>query len=94
AEKDRQKTAFSTNAGHYEFTRMPFGLKTAPATFQRTIDNVLRGLQGIHCLVYLDDIIVYSSSLQEHLDKLRTIFDRLRKTNLKVQLDKSEFLRK
>lgn len=73
---------------------MPFGLKTAPATFQRTIDNVLRGLQGIHCLVYLDDIIIYSSSLQEHIDKLRIVFDRLRETNLKVQLDKSEFLRK
>lgn len=94
AEEDRQKTAFSTNAGHYEFSRMPFGLKTAPATFQRTIDNVLRGLQGIHCLVYLDDIIIYSSSLQEHLAKLRTVFDRLRQTNLKIQLDKSEFLRK
>lgn len=94
AEEDRQKTAFSSNSGHYEFSRMPFGLKTAPATFQRTIDNVLRGLQGIHCLVYLDDIIIYSSSLQEHIAKLRTVFDRLRKTNLKVQLDKSEFLRK
>ncbi|CAG9120015.1 unnamed protein product [Plutella xylostella] len=49
-ESDRQKTAFSTQNGHYEFLRMPFGLKTAPATFQRAIDNVLRGLQGIHCL--------------------------------------------
>ena len=93
-EDERQKTAFSTNAGHFEFTRMPFGLKTAPATFQRTMDNVLRGLQGIHCLVYLDDIIVYSVSLQEHISKLRTVFDRLRQTNLKIQLDKSEFLRK
>lgn len=93
-ENDRQKTAFSTQFGHYEFLRMPFGLKTAPATFQRAMDNILRGLQGIHCLVYLDDIIVFSNSLQEHLLKLRTIFDRLRQTNLKVQLDKSEFLRK
>lgn len=91
---DSQKTAFSTEAGHYEFLRMPFGLKTAPATFQRTMDNVLRGLQGLHCLVYMDDIIVYSTSLQEHLNDLRTVFDRLRATNLKVQLDKSEFLRK
>lgn len=93
-ESDRQKTAFSTQSGHYEFLRMPFGLKTAPATFQRTMDNVLRGLQGIHCMVYLDDIIVFSTSLQEHIQKLRTVFDRLRQTNLKVQLDKSEFLRK
>lgn len=93
-EQDRQKTAFSTQYGHFEFLRMPFGLKTAPATFQRTIDNVLRGLQGLHCMVYLDDIIVFSSSLEEHLQKLRAIFDRLRVTNFKVQLDKTEFLRK
>lgn len=93
-EPDRAKTAFTTQSGHYEFKRMPFGLKTAPATFQRAMDNVLRGLQGIHCMVYLDDIIVYSSSLQEHIDKLRLVFDRLRQTNLKVTLDKSEFLRK
>lgn len=93
-ETDRSKTAFTTQSGHYEFKRMPFGLKTAPATFQRAMDNVLRGLQGIHCLVYLDDIIVYSSSLQEHVDKLRIIFNRLREMNLKVTLDKCEFLRK
>lgn len=91
---DTEKTAFSTQNGHYEFRRMPFGLKTAPATFQRTMDNVLRGLQGIHCLVYLDDILIFSNGLQEHLRKLRSVFERLRKTNLKVQLDKSEFLRK
>lgn len=93
-EEDRLKTAFSTQTGHYEFTRMPFGLKTAPATFQRAMDNVLRGLQGLHCLVYLDDIIVYSSSLQEHIEKLRLVFERLRATNLKVTLDKCEFFRK
>lgn len=93
-EQDRPKTAFTTPLGHFEFTRMPFGLKTAPATFQRAMDNVLRGLQGIHCLVYLDDIIVFSGSIQEHIEKLRKIFDRLRQTNLKVTLDKCEFLKK
>lgn len=92
--QDRSKTAFTTPSGHYEFTRMPFGLKTAPATFQRAMDNVLRGLQGIHCLVYLDDIIIYSNSIQEHIEKLRKVFDRLRQTNFKVTLDKCEFLRK
>lgn len=91
---DRQKTAFTTNNGHFEFSRMPFGLKTAPATFQRTMDNVLRGLHGLHCMVYLDDIIIFSNSLDEHINKLRAIFDRVRETNLKIQLDKSEFLRK
>lgn len=93
-EQDRQKTAFSTQNGHFEFLRMPFGLKTAPATFQRTMDNVLRGLQGLHCMVYLDDIIVYGNSLDNMIQNLRTVFDRIRATNMKIQLDKSEFLRK
>lgn len=73
---------------------MPFGLKTAPATFQRTMDNILRGLQGLHCMVYLDDIIVYENSLENMIQNLRTVFDRLRATYMKIQLDKSEFLRK
>lgn len=91
---DIPKTAFNTENGHYEFTRMPFGLKNAPATFQRVMDNILRGLQNEQCLVYLDDIIVFSTSLQEHLDRLRSVFQNLRNSNFKLQLDKSEFLRR
>nr|CAH7734904.1 unnamed protein product [Callosobruchus chinensis] len=94
AEEDIQKTAFNTENGHYEFTRMPFGLKNAPATFQRVMDNVLRGIQNEKCLVYLDDIIIFSTSLQEHILRLRDVFERLRQSNFKIQLDKSEFLRK
>lgn len=93
-EEDREKTAFSTQSGHWEFLRMPFGLKCAPATFQRAVNNVLRGLQGLHCMIYMDDIIIYSSSLEEHIKDLRNVFERLRATNLKVQLDKTEFIRK
>jgi len=74
------KTAFSTKYGHYEYTRIPFGLKNAPATFQRCMNNVLRELINKHCLVYLDDIIVFSTSLQN--------------ANLKLQLEKCEFLKK
>lgn len=92
--EDIEKTAFSTEHGHYEYTRMPFGLKNAPSTFQRVMDNILRGLQTDQCLVYLDDIIIYSTSLQEHINKLKTVFERLRQANFKIQLDKSEFLRK
>lgn len=90
---DIPKTAFTVNNGHFEFKRMPFGLKNAPATFQRVMDNVLRGLHNEKCLVYLDDIIIFSSSLQEHIERLREVFSRLRRANLKIQLDKSEFLR-
>lgn len=91
---DIKKTAFSVENGHYEYLRMPFGLKNAPATFQRVMDNVLRGMVNKTCLVYMDDIIVFSTSLQEHLVNLKKVFDRLRESNLKIQLDKSEFLHK
>ncbi|CAH2049166.1 unnamed protein product, partial [Iphiclides podalirius] len=67
---DISKTAFSIKHGHFEFLRMPMGLKNSPSTFQRVMDNVLRGLQNEICLVYLDDIIVFSTSLQEHIVNL------------------------
>lgn len=92
--KDTPKTAFSVENGHYEFLRMPFGLKNSPSTFQRVVDNVMTGLQGEQCLVYMDDIIIYSSTLEEHLERLRNVFDRLRQSNFKIQPDKCEFLRK
>lgn len=93
-ETDISKTAFNTASGHYEYLRMPFGLKNTLATFQRIMDNILRGIQNEKCLVYLDDIIVFSVSLQEHIVNLRSVFERLRETRFKIQLDKSEFLRK
>lgn len=92
--EDIAKTAFSVEHGHYEFLRMPFGLRNAPSTFQRVMDNILREYIGKICLVYMDDIIVYSTSLQEHLENLTKIFTCLQKYNMKIQLDKSEFLRK
>ncbi|EFA12120.1 Retrovirus-related Pol polyprotein from transposon 17.6-like Protein [Tribolium castaneum] len=91
---DIEKTAFSTENGHYEYLRMPFGLKNAPATFQRVMDNILRGIQNKKCFVYLDDIIIFSTSLEEHIVRLKEVFERLRNANFKIQLDKSEFLRK
>lgn len=94
ARKDRPKTAFTAVGGHYEFTRMPFGLTNAPATFQRVMDNVLKELIGKCCLVYLDDIVVFSSSLQEHMTHLKLVFQKLAQANLKLQIEKSEFLKK
>lgn len=77
--KHAHKTAFSTPFGHYEFVRMPFGLRNAPATFQRLMDNLLRGLQGFEVFVYLDDIIIYANTIGEHDRKLRLLVERLRK---------------
>lgn len=92
--KDRPKTAFSTPTGHYEFNRMSMGLKGAPATFQRMMTHVLTGLQGIHCLIYLDDIIVYGKNLKDHNNKLTEVLQRLREHNLKLQPEKCHFLQK
>lgn len=90
---DIHKTAFNVEHGHFEFLRMPMGLKNSPSTFQRVMDNVLRDLQNVICLVYLDDIIVFSVSLQEHMVNLERVFKRLRESNFKIQMDKSEFLK-
>lgn len=92
--EDKEKTAFTTPYGHYEFNRMPFGLKNAPATFQRLMDHVLSGLQGIELFVYLDDIVIYASSLKEHEIKYKKLIERLRQANLKLQPEKCEFLRR
>ena len=90
----RAKTAFSTPYGHLEFTRMPFGLKNAPATFQRLMDRVLTGLQGIELFVYMDDIVVYGNSLEDHSRKLRALLGRLKSAGLTLQPDKCHFLKK
>ena len=87
-----EKTAFSVENGHYEFLRMPFGLKNAPATFQRLMKNVLKDLQGKICLVYMNDIIVFSTSLQKHISNLKAVYQKLKESNHKLQLDKCEFL--
>jgi hypothetical protein len=69
--EDQAKSAFSTREGH---KRMPFGLKKAPATFQRLMTTVLSGIQGIRCLVYLDDVIVFGENLEVHNERLREFF--------------------
>ena len=89
-----EKTAFTVENGHYEYTRMPFGLKNVPATFQRLMDKILMKYLHKFCFVYMDDIVIFSKSLQEHLQHIKLIFDELREHGLKIQLDKSEFLRK
>lgn len=92
-EKDIPKTAFNTENGHYEFLRMPFGLRNSPSTFERVIESVLRGLNNNICLVYMDDIIIMGKSFEDHIKNVKLVFERLREANFKIQLDKSEFLR-
>ena len=72
-----EKTAFTTYSGHYKFTKMPFGLCNAPATFQRLMETVLAGLVRSCCVVYLDDILMVGKIVKEHLDNLKKVFERL-----------------
>lgn len=92
-EADAHKTAFATDFGLFQFVRMPFGLKNSPACFQRCIDKALVGLQGVTLFVFIDDIVIYSQTLEEHEIKFRELMERLVKYNLKVQLEKCEFLK-
>lgn len=89
AEEDIHKTAVTTPFGLFEFLRMPFGLKNAGATFQRLIDVVLQGLE--FCVGYLDDILIFSETKEEHVGHLRQIFERLREFGLVLNLEKCEF---
>ena len=91
--KNSYKTAFSTPHGYYEFDRIHFGLKTAPATFQRLMDITLTGLIGTELFVYLDDIVIFADTLGEHERKFNNLIQRLRKENLHLQPGKCEFLR-
>ncbi|KAL4083037.1 hypothetical protein QTP88_028367 [Uroleucon formosanum] len=94
SKESRELTAFSTNQGHYHYKRMSMGLASAPSTFAMAMTNVMAGLIGIKCLVYLDDIIIYGKNLNDHNKKLIDVFERLRIHNLKIEPDKCEFLKK
>lgn len=87
-EKDQGKTAVTTPFGLFEWTRMPFGLCNAPATFQRLMEVVLGDLAFEVLLIYLDDIIVFSEDFQGHCEKLDVVFDRLRQHGLKLKPSK------
>ncbi|KAK3090056.1 hypothetical protein FSP39_008860 [Pinctada imbricata] len=88
-ERAREISAFATPDGLYQYQVMPFGMKNAPATFQRMIHSLLNHLEG--CEAYIDDVIIYSDTWDDYLRIMRTFFDILAKANLTVNLAKSEF---
>ncbi|GBG89652.1 hypothetical protein CBR_g49440 [Chara braunii] len=90
-QEDRYKTAFKMRYGQFEWLVMPFGLTNAPAIFQATMTTEFRHMLDRFVLIYLDDILVYSRSLDEHVEHLRTILERLRQAKYKVNRDKCEF---
>ena len=91
--EDVHKTAFRTSTGSYEFLVMPFGLMNAPATFQRLMNKVFRKELGKFICVYLDDILIFSSSLEDHVKHVRTALERLRSAKLYGRLHKCEFFK-
>lgn len=93
APEDRPKTAFTTPFGTFQFRRMPFGLKNAPATFQRLIDRMRSGLKDVCVLAYLDDILIISPHLDQHLNDLAQVFERLKLFNLRANRAKCVFAR-
>ncbi|GBG59111.1 hypothetical protein CBR_g32129 [Chara braunii] len=90
---DRYKSAFKTRYGHFEWVVMPFGLTNAPTTFQAAMTNEFRAMLDRFVLVYLDDILVYSRSLEDHLGHLRRVLETLRRAKYKANRDKCEFVR-
>ena len=91
AEEDKEKTAFIANQKLYQFVKMPFGLNNAPSTFQRLMDTLLRNMTWKYCLVYLDDVIVYSNDFSSHLKRLEVILARFEAAELKLKPSKCCF---
>ena len=90
-EKDKEKTAFTSHSGLHEYNVMPFGLQNAPSTFQRLMSTVLRDMSHFN-LAYLDDVIIFSPSIAEHLKHINLVFDQLREHNLKTNISKCKFM--
>ena len=94
-ERDKEKTAFRTSSSQlFEFNQVPFGLCNAPATFSRLMNRFLTGLHWETCLFYLDNIIVFAATWEEHLARLRQVFERLRHAQLKLGADNCTFVAK
>lgn len=91
-EPDREKTAFTTPDGHYQYKRCPFGLKTIPGFFQNLLTHILSGLNGIDCFVYIDDVVIPGENVKDHNRKLIEVLTRFRKSNMKLNPAKCQFM--
>jgi hypothetical protein len=91
AEQDKHKFAFRVDGRLLEPNVMPFGSKNAPSTFQRLMDKVLRGLTWKQCLVYIDDVLVFARTFEEHCERLDAVLGRIQHAGLKLKPNKCEF---
>ena len=93
-EESKQYTAFTVGPfGFYQCDRMPFGLTSAPETFQRLMETGLDDLHLNWCIIYLDDVIIFSKTPKEHLECLRGVFEKLAQVGLKLKPKKCEFFK-
>uniref|UniRef100_A0A158P4Y1 RNA-directed DNA polymerase n=1 Tax=Tetranychus urticae TaxID=32264 RepID=A0A158P4Y1_TETUR len=90
---DQPKTAFVTPSGLYEYTRLPFGLANGPSSFMRMMSIVLGGLIYNTCLIFIDDLLIFSKNEEEHLERLETIFRRLIRAGLTLKPNKCSFFK-
>uniref|UniRef100_A0A9J7ZGW9 Gypsy retrotransposon integrase-like protein 1 n=1 Tax=Cyprinus carpio carpio TaxID=630221 RepID=A0A9J7ZGW9_CYPCA len=90
-EGDEWKTAFLSSRGHYEYLVMPFGLANAPSIFQSFVNEVFKDLLNQYVIVYIDDILIYSCSMEDHISHVRTVLSRLLQNGLFVKAEKCEF---
>ena len=93
-ENSKEYTAFSTPTGHWEFERMPFGLRDSPITFTRLVNTVFHGMLGKSIHIYMDDLLIGSNSIEEHLLILQEVLNRLRLAGLKLKIEKCDFLKR
>lgn len=92
--EDQPKTAFVTKTGLFQFSVLPFGLVNAPSCFEKCMETILRGLQWQTCLIYLDDIIVFSKTFDVHLKRLSEVLDRIKAAGLKLKPSKCFLLQR
>jgi polyphosphate kinase len=89
--ENRDESCFVTRRGIYRFKVSSFGLVNAPALFQRLMDLVLSGMTWNGCLVYLDDIVIYGNTFEQHLVRLSAVFQRIKDANLKLNLQSAGY---
>ena len=94
APEDRDKTTFSCHVGMYRFTRMPFGLLNAPATFQRAMDIILSEVRWESVIVYLDDVIIFSRTFEDHVKHLEVVLNKLHEAGATLKFSKCHFFRR
>ena len=94
-ENHKERTAFTLGPlGFWEFNKLPFGCSNSPATFERIVEEILGGYNMTICIIFLDDLIIFSSTFEEHLERLNLAMSRLHQAGLKLSPEKCQFMQR